>query len=189
MIDRRKNIYCGPEHKIIPTLGALMNWLRVIENTAKELNMTNYGGHKHLIEVSAKSAMAEVDKLIMIDCKAVETKRRESMTKVVVGLCMMFCFLCTTAFAVTTSGTSYNTGAAWVDQVANQHLNHTHDVTLPDQYNRDNEVGVGVDLVVWENAKETTAVEVQEKWDTQNEENSVYVVGKVNLWKMFKKEK
>ena len=96
---------------------------------------------------------------------------------------LLLCVAIAKAETVTSSGTSYDTGSAWVDQLANDHLNHQHQVEVPE---RDNPVGVGVDAVVWENQKETVGVEVQGRYDTQNEETAVYVVGKVNLWKMRK---
>ena len=72
MIDRRKNLYCGPSHKLIPCLTALANYLRGINVTAMEIDMLNYASKKRLISSLAIGAIAEVDKLIMIDNKEVD---------------------------------------------------------------------------------------------------------------------
>jgi hypothetical protein len=72
MIDRRKKLYCGPKHKLIPTLEALANYVKAASDTANEIDGLNYGGHKKLITTLLSGATAEVDKLIMIDCKEVE---------------------------------------------------------------------------------------------------------------------
>jgi len=78
MIDRRKTLYCGPKHKLIPTLTALANYIVGIQRAAKEIDMLNYGSRKVLIETLASGASAEVDKLIMIDNKEVENAVKAS---------------------------------------------------------------------------------------------------------------
>jgi hypothetical protein len=52
---------------------------------------------------------------------------------------------------------------------------------------RQSSAGVGLDVVLWQSPKETLGVETQYKFDERNNEHSVYVVGKVNLWKWLKK--
>jgi len=93
------------------------------------------------------------------------------------------------AFAEESGGADYNSPNGHADGLAdflnNQDcIDHTHQIP-----ERDNPVGVGVDLTVYQNNAETVAVVIEEKYDTQNEENSVFAVCQVNLWKMFKKEK
>ena len=71
MKDRRHNLYCGPEHKLIPTLTALANFVKKIQDEAHETNPYNWADKAKSIGIIARSAEAEVDKLIMIDCKEV----------------------------------------------------------------------------------------------------------------------
>jgi len=79
---------------------------------------------------------------------------------------------------------------------------HSHDYVDNDTIYQDNdvtpdyEVGVGLDLVVYEAVPERTgakklipdAVTVENKYDFANENGSVYVVAKYNLWELLKKK-
>ena len=73
-IDRRKKLYCGPSHKVIPTLTALANLLKDIEASADDINMTNYGGHAKFIKILAMNAQLEVDKIIVNDLTVMEQR-------------------------------------------------------------------------------------------------------------------
>ena len=75
MKDRRHNLYCGPEHKLIPTLEALANYIHCIALEAKEENGYNWADKAKRIVVLATGAAAEVDKLIMIDCKTINKEK------------------------------------------------------------------------------------------------------------------
>ena len=72
MIDRRKKLYCGPKHKLIPCLTALANYIKAASDTAGEIDGLNYGGHRTLIMTLLSGATAEVDRLILLDTKEVE---------------------------------------------------------------------------------------------------------------------
>ena len=101
--------------------------------------------------------------------------------------CMLFV---SAAFAEETTRGNYVTPnehlTEWLN--TNEYISHTHGYDTPDP--RKNQVGLGVDLVVWENQKEhqvMQAVEIQEKYDINNNENAVYAVAKVNVFNLFKK--
>jgi 23S rRNA A1618 N6-methylase RlmF len=72
MKDRRKNLYCGPEHKLIPTLTALADYIKRISDDVQNTNPYNWPDKIKQIGIFASCAGAEVDKLIMIDCKEVK---------------------------------------------------------------------------------------------------------------------
>jgi len=74
--DRRKNLYCGPEHKMIPTLTALANYLTLIERYTVDSNGYNWPDMLKKIKTACSGAAAEVDKLILIDTKEVEDARK-----------------------------------------------------------------------------------------------------------------
>ena len=71
MKDRRKNFYCGPQHKIQP-LETLAGILLQVQNECKDVNGLNYGGKIKLIESLSFSGACEVDKLILKDNERVE---------------------------------------------------------------------------------------------------------------------
>ncbi len=51
--------------------------------------------------------------------------------------------------------------------------------------------GVGIDLTVWENDNEDATVEnveIQNKYDLENDDYSVFAVVQLNVWKMFQKK-
>jgi hypothetical protein len=83
--DRRKNLYCGPDHKLTPTLTALANAIQSIINKAmlekdgvRLVSGLNYAGTIKEIGIYARTAASEIDKLIMIDNKEVENARKTS---------------------------------------------------------------------------------------------------------------
>lgn len=53
---------------------------------------------------------------------------------------------------------------------------------------RKNPAGVGIDLMLWQNANKNAGFESQYKYDMRNKEHSIYGVVKVNLWDMLKKK-
>jgi hypothetical protein len=67
MKDRRKTLYCGPKHRLVPTLGILADCLLNIEKEANNIDMLNYAGLARSIAIFSRTAQAEVDKLIMIE--------------------------------------------------------------------------------------------------------------------------
>ena len=75
MKDRRKNLYCGPEHELIPMLTALANYIKLIHDDATDTNGYNWPDKAKRITILASSAGAEVDKLIMIDCRKVQKEK------------------------------------------------------------------------------------------------------------------
>lgn len=84
MKDRRKNLYCGPEHRITPTLGALANAIlgiislsEIYKEGQRQITELNYARRINDIAIFARTAASEVDKLIMIDNKEVERKRKK----------------------------------------------------------------------------------------------------------------
>jgi hypothetical protein len=69
--------------------------------------------------------------------------------------------------------------------------NHTHDVEHPDVIDtrKEDEWGVGADIVVWENDnfdQLIQGVETQYKFDAANNDHQTYMVVKVNLWTKIK---
>ena len=74
-------------------------------------------------------------------------------------------------------------GASYDNPIFNQWLNHTHSTYIEQ---RRNPVGVGLDLVVYEGEGLLEAGTVETKYDWQNDEGSVFVVGKINLYKSIK---
>ena len=75
MKDRRLNLYCGPEHKLIPTLTALAHFIQQIERDVNEANGYNWPDRIKSIGILARGAEAEVDKLILIDTKTVTKEK------------------------------------------------------------------------------------------------------------------
>lgn len=95
------------------------------------------------------------------------------------------------AFAAETGGQQFyspngEVNQEFVNYLNNQEcLNHTHQY---DKEDRDNPMGVGADITVWQNEAKNIAVEVQEKYDFSNEENSAFAVVKLNLFEILKKK-
>jgi hypothetical protein len=96
------------------------------------------------------------------------------------------------AYAEQSSGATYTSpngevSQDFIDFVNEQeYIDHSHDVDLE----RDPEMGLGVDLVVWQNGKPEQLVEevvIQGKYDLNNEESSAYVVARVNLFALTNK--
>jgi hypothetical protein len=92
-----------------------------------------------------------------------------------------------------TGGATYNSPNKKVDQDFIDFLNDQKYIDHSHQFDcdRENQAGVGVDVIVWESAKEDAtvkSVEIQEKYDFANEENAVYAVAKINVWKFLKKK-
>ena len=97
------------------------------------------------------------------------------------------------AYADQTSGATYTSPNGevceeFIDFVNEQeYIDHTHKVDLE----RDPEMGLGVDLVVWQNENEKPVLEevvIEGKYDIQNEESSAYVVARVNLFNLTNKK-
>lgn len=70
-------------------------------------------------------------------------------------------------------------------------IDHKHQFDIEE---KESPMGVGVDLIVWQLDQEKSPknlieqVSIQEKYDIANNENTVYAVATVNLFKLFKKE-
>jgi hypothetical protein len=97
------------------------------------------------------------------------------------------------AYADQTSGATYTSPNGEVCDHFIEYLNeqeyidHTHAIDLE----RDPELGVGLDVVVWQSKAENPVVEevvVEGKYDIQNEESSAYVVARVNLFELLSKK-
>lgn len=110
--------------------------------------------------------------------------------KLVLAMLLTLCFV-SFALAEETGGSTYASPNGEVSQEfldcinSQEYLDHTHQY---DKTDRDNPMGLGVDAIVWQNEAKNVAVEVQEKYDIQNEENSVFAVVKLNLFEMFAKK-
>lgn len=74
-LERRKNLYCGPEHVFIPTLTKLASLVEEISKACDAVHINNYQDKKKLIRVLADNAKLEVDKLILKDIQLVEEDR------------------------------------------------------------------------------------------------------------------
>lgn len=115
------------------------------------------------------------------------------MKKLVILAIVLFVLATGISFAEETSGATYTSpngeiNQNFVDYINEQEcIDHTHLYEQAEQYDRDNPLGVGADIVVWQNEAKTVGVEVQEKYDFANEENSAFAVVKLNVWDMFKK--
>ncbi len=88
------------------------------------------------------------------------------------------------ATAETTTGSTYGNSLDGVSV-----LNHTHGY---DQCDRGAELGLGLDITVYEfegdlNSWGLDAVEVQQKFDLNNSDYSLYGVVQCNIWKPIKK--
>lgn len=87
-----------------------------------------------------------------------------------------------------TEGADYsspNGHVNWLADVLNEQdcIDHTHQYDVPE---RDNPMGAGLDLIVYENRDSSfQAVTIEGKYDFKNEEASVFAVATVNLWKFF----
>ncbi|MCX5704137.1 MAG: hypothetical protein NT066_06595 [Candidatus Omnitrophica bacterium] len=97
------------------------------------------------------------------------------------------------AYADQTSGATYTSpngklDKEFIDFLNNQqYLDHSHDIDL----SRDPEMGLGVDLVLWQNENVKPVIEevvLQGKYDIQNEESSGYLVARINLFNWTKKK-
>lgn len=114
------------------------------------------------------------------------------MNKILVIL-VAICLLCfSVALAADTGPAVYSSPSGKLDQQFIDFLNTQDCITHTHQFEceRENPLGVGLDIVVWESSKAAPvikALEIQEKYDFQNKENSVYGVLKVNLWNLVKR--
>lgn len=113
------------------------------------------------------------------------------MKKLLLVIAILLCF--SFVYADETGGANWNSQGLepWVsgsdiNEVLTETgvVEHSHSYT---QVEREDEAGAGIDVTVWQNENKTVAVEVQEKYDFNNEENKAYVVMKINLWEMFSK--
>lgn len=106
----------------------------------------------------------------------------------IMGFILGICSLVTPAFA--TCPPKYNTVVNnFVTNINKTTVEETNITNIDQTQDRENQAGPGIDIVVWENEKETVSVETQTKFDVNNSHGawSNYVVCKVNLWKMVKK--
>ncbi len=82
----------------------------------------------------------------------------------------------------TTDGANWNTN---MGVLFNPTIGHDHDYT---KYEPQFEAGVGLDLTIYENEGQGLApneVTIESKYDFGNENGSVYLVAKYNVWDMF----
>ena len=97
------------------------------------------------------------------------------------------------AMAETTTGANWNEDLGWANDLRDYVAGHDHGYT--DRYNdyeRNNPIGLGLDVIVYEfdgvfQQYGLDTVEVQQKFDFNNTEYSVYGVVKVNAWRPLKK--
>ena len=68
-------------------------------------------------------------------------------------------------------------------------IHHSHKTVIIESVEeREHQEGVGVDVILYESDNALLEeVRIEEKYDFVNEENSVYLVAQVNLFKLFKK--
>jgi len=71
--DRRKSIYCGPDHLVRPSIQSLTEHLKSISAMAEETTGLNYGSHRKIISALANAALMEVEKLLVKDIYNKET--------------------------------------------------------------------------------------------------------------------
>ena len=103
------------------------------------------------------------------------------------------------AFAGDTSGANWDNDLGWGNGIRDYAAGHGHDTNCDyvDKYSeyepkRGTPVGIGLDLVVYEfegmvQQYGLDSIEVQQKYDLNNNEYSVFGVCKVNLWRAGKK--
>ena len=110
--------------------------------------------------------------------------RRLILAALIIGLA------CGVAFADETGGANYNSPndhASGLAEFLNEQdcIDHNHAVNHPE---RDDAAGLGVDLVVWQDDNPDAKLEevvIEEKYDFENEENSVFLVVRWNIFKLF----
>lgn len=91
----------------------------------------------------------------------------------------------------TTGNPHWTTPIAPLNPLLDEYATHNHPYEYND-YERNNPLGLGLDLVVYEfegTVQEfgLDSVEVQQRFDFNNTEYSGYIVGKANLWRLGKK--
>ena len=117
--------------------------------------------------------------------------------KKILALVLMMVLIAPVVFADDTSGATYNSPNGYLDGIEDilneqECIDHTHSYRKDDAYNRDNEVGIGIDLVVYKNQDKDALLDevvIQEKYDFGNEENSIYAVARIDLFGFLTKDK
>ena len=96
--------------------------------------------------------------------------------------CIAIMCLCSVGQAADSGGAQWgNDLGPWAGYFRDTVAKHKHPT-------RDNPVGIGLDLILYENKKVLLEPQlvVESKYDFVNEEAAVFGVVKVNLWKFFK---
>lgn len=113
------------------------------------------------------------------------------MRYLVIVLALVAVLMFGVAYAEQSSGATYNSpngevSQDFIDFVNEQeYIDHTHDVDI----SQEPAMGLGVDAVLWQNEKKEPFLEevvLQGKYDLNNENSSLYVVARVNLFQMTK---
>ena len=102
-------------------------------------------------------------------------------------LLMVICMLVSMPFVMAedTGPADWDKDLGWLNKGRDYAGGHDHSY---EQYDPEFEVGIGLDLVVYENEDKGLApneVTIESKYDFQNENGSVYVVAKYNIWDRF----
>lgn len=93
--------------------------------------------------------------------------------------------ICPFVYADETGRGNYTTPIPQLTEILNENecFYHTHNFE-----GREDPYGVGLDIIVFETQDNNFAIELQGKYDMENEEKSAYIVGKVNLWDILTKK-
>ena len=119
-------------------------------------------------------------------------QRRETMRKGIVLLLAVMLVACSVAVAETTSDGNYYTNPT-ADYWLNKCIPHNHQYVDTDTiYEPKTQLGIGVDVTVYEFEGSPyswglESIEVQNKYDFNNTEYSMYGVVQVNAWRPLKK--
>lgn len=101
------------------------------------------------------------------------------------------------AMAENTSGANWDNSSNWqfLNDLREETTGHDHEYTdtdtWRDEYEPKFEMGLGLDLVVYENVDQgyiPDEVTVESKYDLNNKNGSVYLVAKYNIWERFFKK-
>jgi len=116
-------------------------------------------------------------------------KKKGGKKKIALML-LMAVVLCGTAYADQTNGTDWNTPSDPLNSFLNANAQHNHGYNAPDELKTP--LGLGIDAKVWEfdscvQAWGIDSVNVEYKWDMNNQGHSVYGVTHVNLHQLAKK--
>lgn len=103
------------------------------------------------------------------------------MIRKIFGLLFVLMLAAGVCFADGTEATEWNTQSVWLNENLNKYAQHHHTFSLDDPY------GLGVVATVWESEDQYLALDVDGRYDYNNDLGSMFLIGRVNVWQLLKK--